>query len=281
MKYYIYFNEETKMNIKYYSNMDEAIKEFDLIRDDPKRVGAYYFGITSDAVTPDSGYCFDYIHMNKKSKEEFIFLISDYENYLKKQNYAFEKDVSLLIDYYKIEWRYCSSICNNGCYIPVRDEHNNYIDNKILFIKPKAGRGFPKDAINEIYVKGQGWRNAKEVIVSKERIFISRVNVKYIDDKGHIGQMDISPADTIRMLKPLSKPYQLIVGLKRLSSGKDYYGIPAVAATYDTKSEAVDGFYNYRANYIEHDDQRCITNNGKTVFYGQPEEIVNRKRKTR
>ena len=66
-----------------------------------------------------------------------------------------------------------------------------------------------------------------------------------------------------------------------MSSGKDYYGIPAVVATYDTKSEAVDGFYNYRANYIEHDDQRCITNNGKTVFYGQPEEIVNRKRKTR
>lgn len=66
-----------------------------------------------------------------------------------------------------------------------------------------------------------------------------------------------------------------------MSKEKDHYGVPAVVAAYDTKDEAVDGFYNHRANYIEADDQRCIMKSGKTVFRGQSEEIVNRKRKTR
>lgn len=35
--------------------MDEAIREFDAIRNDNKRAGNYYLGITSDIITPDSG----------------------------------------------------------------------------------------------------------------------------------------------------------------------------------------------------------------------------------
>lgn len=266
MRYFIYKNEGDLKTTNYYENFLDGINAYDEILNSCVKNGKYYFGVESDFIDSQEGYCFDLIHMEKHRKENFVFLIKDYENHKNKKDFdTISTNIKELKKHYSIEWKYCSLIGTKGCYIPIEDIHNSYIEDKILLIPIKKNKGFYESAINEVNVQGKGWIPYKELNESSKRFCISSVNVNYIKDNGQTGQMDISSADAITMISSMKHSYQLIGCLDRRTSVEDGEYYPVLIGSYETKEEAVKAFYNVDAEFINKDCKKRIVNKGEIV----------------
>lgn len=266
MKYFIYENAE-KLSTNYYESFSDATKAYDEILNSDNRSGKFYLGVQSDDISPKGGYCFDLVHMDKKDKESFVFLIEDYKNHTKEKDYdvIFENIIELKA-HYNIEWKYSSVIGNTGSYIPVEDIHNSYINDKILRIPVKRNQVFFTSAINEVNVIGKGWIPYKSFLNYQQRVRITSVNVNYIRDDSHLGQIDVSVADAIKMINSMSHSYQLIGCLDRLTSVEDCKYYPVQYGSYETKEEAVKAFYENDAKFINHDCKKLIAQKGNIIF---------------
>lgn len=94
-----------------------------------------------------------------------------------------------------------------GVAIPVTDKAHALHENKML--SPRIPDK-PLSGINEVFVSGRGWvdiltflddlnKRAWSPATGYPVPFIDTMNVRYLDNKGHTGQVDVSPADFLRM----------------------------------------------------------------------------------
>ena len=120
---------------------------------------------------------------------------------------------------------------------------NTYFADKQLYLREGEK---PFHAINEVFTAKTGWIDTNCFIAQlgnssfsaekgRETPFIERLNIRYIDKNGHVGQADISPADYLvlkkdferELLRKMSLSQQISCAAGKIpSSGKHQSMLP-------------------------------------------------------
>lgn len=197
--FYVVDNLPTMSNIYRYDTVQEAIEKYQSLPE------TMYSAIGSSL---QGRYEIDHIHrINSKS-----VLIRDMDRMTKpiwRESEEIASAVSLMRDQLRVEYEKDPSMFGAGrgsVAIPICDDpskRSSHLNDKHLL---PIRHDRPLSGINEVYLEGQGWVEILDFLNQLEHRewsretgypvpFLSTMNVRYVNDRGHLGQVDISPAD--------------------------------------------------------------------------------------
>lgn len=184
--------------VKRFENLQDAIKEYNSLPKEYTTALGGYLGETN---------CIDFIH--RRNGESV--LVNDFKKIEDwSGNGLVMQAINSIIGQLGVEYE--SDISSLGYQCPVlvpvsfQNRINSYFQDK--YLRPDDEKTL-LSAINEVFVEGNGWVEAKKFFNDLDKIAPSRetyrpkvtkYNVNYVDLNGHCGQADISPAD-FAMLK--------------------------------------------------------------------------------
>lgn len=189
-----------KSIVKRFDRLEYAIAEYNSLPKEYTTALGGYLGETN---------CIDFIH--RRNGESV--LVNDFKKLDDWANNGLVKQaINTIVGQLGVEYE--SDISTLGYQCPVlvplsnQDKINSYFQDKYLRPRSTDEKNL-LSAINEVYVEGDGWIEAKKFFSDLEKIApsketyrpkVTKYNVNYVDLNGHYGQADISPAD-FAMLK--------------------------------------------------------------------------------
>lgn len=131
-------------------------------------------------------------------------LVTDFSNFPEwRDDPQVQQAIGMLVDKLGIGVMADRSIMGRPLLIPLDDRNpadDRYLADKKLRLREAA---WPATAINEAFVRDEGWVSPKELIELSRRFgyddpncpFVAQLNVAYEADGGRVGQMDIVPRE--------------------------------------------------------------------------------------
>lgn len=255
---------------------------FDIYRFDTLPEAIEKFREIPEDMTPAIG-----MHMSERSELDLVHrrngesvLVTDYLNFPRWRTDCNVFDaIKELGDALNIEWQMNSKLIPGGT-ILIPYERNfervpdRVFDNKNLAAtKPTIYSNTPKpfSAINEAFAEGHGWISSSKLkkaaedfgYQNPELLKVKQFNINYIDNKGSIGQADISPYD----LEILEERHSILFGSEQERSS----ALRKLAEELDEFGEDFD-YYDYHDG-IE-DREEHIESLIATFSEGKVDEIV-------
>lgn len=186
---------------------------FDIYRFDTLQEAIDKFKEIPEFMTPALG-----MHLSERSELDLVHrregenvLVTDFFNFPKwRTNENVLSAVKDLCEEFNIEWQMNSRLVTYGTILIPLERNivrvpDKVFDDKNLASKPTPFSNHPNplSAINEAYVEGRGWLPFADVSRAAESfgynnpqlLKITQFNINYKDNRGYLGQSDISPFD--------------------------------------------------------------------------------------
>lgn len=176
------------------------------------------------------------------------------------------KEINNIVDKFvtdgTVTCEYCSELLLDSALVLVpisksKDGYDDrYCDGKIL----KTSFRYGCDAIDEAFVKGHGWVGYQELRTNtgeycKDGVLsVDALNVIYVLERNRVGvdgRMDVSPADFVKMVDKINKPYTLVAYDTQNYNYQYKDRHDFIVGSYDDVSDAVKAWYDIKTKHSD------------------------------
>lgn len=254
--YYVVDHLPGMDNIYRYDTIDEAIEKFESLPDDM---------ISAIGSSIDGLHELDHVH--RRNGEPV--LVTDMYNVdveLWRNSKEINEGISKIISLLGIEYELSKEIFGNmrpSVAIPLCISTGGPTDKYYLDKSLRLNKGdHPATAINEVFVRGEGWINFSDFIdklenckpkrigLGSDTLFVDRLNVNYVTDKGHIGQADLSPENYLYLKEKYERGDVLLEAIKYNDTANyEYLNVLNVEGVFTSlrisRDSLPEGFHKY------------------------------------
>lgn len=209
--YYVVDNLVTMSNIYRYDTAQEAIDKY-------KSLPRHLRSAIGSSIGASLGQRHEIDHIHRVDGKSV--LVRDMDNMkfpLWRESQDIADAVALMRRQLRVQYELSSMFDYQGgnAAIPVSDPdmHDTYSTNKKLYPKVEDR---PLSSINEVHVLSKGWVDIDTFLHERAHRqwspetgypvpFVDMLNIRYKEDRGYVGQMDVTPAQFKYMCEELSK----------------------------------------------------------------------------